>query len=264
VTIWLVARHEGWCLTSLSGMSCLCESESSRKSDYTPLHPIPVGGPFQRVAVDVLQLPPTVNGNCYVVVFMDYLTKCPEAYATSDQTAKTNSMFVEQIVSCHGIPQELLSDRGQNFLSTLMQEVGRLFASENTEHLRLSSPNGWISWKIQLHPDWDDCKMCIRQTAWLRHQITLFAACLPFLSSGINLWVVFYLVCGRDPRIPTSTVLSQKQSVYSVDVDDYKHTGETVSFIYLSYTIFHSPILVFMQQHSLCQECNIIVSLPGV
>lgn len=64
--------------------------------------------------------------NRYVVVFMDYLTKWPEAYATSDQTAKTNSTFVEQIVCHHGIPQELLSDRGQNFLSTLMQEVCRL------------------------------------------------------------------------------------------------------------------------------------------
>jgi len=92
-----------------------------------PLHHIPVGGPFQRVAVDVLQLPPTVNGNRYVVVFMDYLTKWPEAYATSDQTAETIArLFVEQIVCRHGIPQELLSDRGQNFLSTLMQEVCRL------------------------------------------------------------------------------------------------------------------------------------------
>ena len=30
---------------------------------------------------------------------------------------------MEQIVCRHGIPQELLSDRGPNFLSTLMQEV---------------------------------------------------------------------------------------------------------------------------------------------
>ena len=29
-------------------------------------------------------------------------------------------------------------------------------------------------------------------------------------------------VHGRDPRIPTKTVLSQKRSVYSVDLDDYK------------------------------------------
>ncbi len=40
-----------------------------------PLTPIPVGGLFHRVGVDILQLPLTVNGNFYVVCFVDYLTK---------------------------------------------------------------------------------------------------------------------------------------------------------------------------------------------
>ena len=42
---------------------------------YPPLTPIPVGGPFHRVGVDVLQLPVTRNGNRYVICFLDYLTK---------------------------------------------------------------------------------------------------------------------------------------------------------------------------------------------
>lgn len=40
-----------------------------------PLKSIPVGGPFQCVGVDVLQLPLTYEGNQYAIVFMDYLTK---------------------------------------------------------------------------------------------------------------------------------------------------------------------------------------------
>ena len=40
-----------------------------------PLMPIPVGGPFYRVGVDIMELPQTVNGNCYVISFVDYLTK---------------------------------------------------------------------------------------------------------------------------------------------------------------------------------------------
>ena len=34
---------------------------------HPPLMPIPAGGPFHRVGVDVLQLPLTQDGNCYVV-----------------------------------------------------------------------------------------------------------------------------------------------------------------------------------------------------
>ena len=43
------------------------------KTFRPPLVPIPIGGPFHRVAVDILQLPLTTRGNCYVAVFMNYL-----------------------------------------------------------------------------------------------------------------------------------------------------------------------------------------------
>lgn len=32
----------------------------------------------------------------------------------------------------------------------------------------------------------------------------------------------FYLLYGRDPRIPTTTLLSLKRSVYEIDLDDCK------------------------------------------
>ena len=32
----------------------------------------------------------------------------------------------------------------------------------------------------------------------------------------------FFLLYGRDPRIPTESALSQPRTVYTVDVDDYK------------------------------------------
>ena len=89
-----------------------------------PLQPIPVSGPFHRVGVDILQLPLTTKGNRYVVVFMDYITKWPEAFAIPDQTAETIAkVLVEKVICRHGIPEELLSDRGANFLSSLIQEI---------------------------------------------------------------------------------------------------------------------------------------------
>ena len=108
---------------------CLaCSSrKGTRKTCKSPLHPIPVGGPFHRVGVDVLQLPLTEKGNRYVVVFMDYLTKWPEAFAVPDEKAETIArLLVEEIVCRHGIPEELLSDRGTNFLPSLLQEVCKL------------------------------------------------------------------------------------------------------------------------------------------
>ena len=109
--------------------SCLvCATrKGTGRASRPPLQPIPVGGPFHRVGVDVLQLPKTFDGNCYVVVFADYLTKWVEAFPTSDQKAETIAkLFVESVVSRHGVPEELLSDRGPNFLSELIQEICNL------------------------------------------------------------------------------------------------------------------------------------------
>ena len=105
---------------------CLpCEARKGPgRSTRPPLQPIPVGGPFHRVGVDVLQLPLTRNGNSYVVVFLDYLTKWAEAFAVPDQQAETIAcLLTEHVISRHGVPEELLSDRGTNFLSDLIAEI---------------------------------------------------------------------------------------------------------------------------------------------
>ena len=63
-------------------------------------------------------------GNQYTVVFVDYLTKWREVFATPDQSALTIAkLLVENVVCRHGVPAQLLSDRGATFLSQLMKEV---------------------------------------------------------------------------------------------------------------------------------------------
>ena len=55
------------------------------------------------------------------------MTKWPEVYPVPDQTAHTIARtLVEGIISRHGVPTEVLSDRGRNFLSDLMREVYHL------------------------------------------------------------------------------------------------------------------------------------------
>ena len=61
------------------------------------------------------------DGNRYAVVFVDYLTKWPEVFAVPDQTVA--HLLVEKVISRHGVPTEVLSDRGSAFLSKLMEGV---------------------------------------------------------------------------------------------------------------------------------------------
>ena len=204
---------------------CLvCASrKSTGRSIRPPLTPIPVGGPFHRVGVDILQLPLTTEGNRYVVCFVDYLTKWVEAFAVADQRAETIvRLFVEEVACRHGVPEELLSDRGANFLSDLMHCVCEILGVEKI------NTSGY-------HPQTDGLverfnstlinmisKSCeVQNHDWDQH--------LPYLLFAYRSSVQestrespFCLLYGRDPRIPTETVLSKPVSPYLVDVEDYR------------------------------------------
>jgi hypothetical protein len=96
-----------------------CDS-CQRRGKYRrnePLHPIPVYEPFYQIGIDIVgPLPRTSQGNRYIVVAIDYLTKWPEAKALREATAEKVSEFIyDQIICQHGCPARILSDRGTHF-----------------------------------------------------------------------------------------------------------------------------------------------------
>ncbi len=205
--------------------SCLaCATRKGGRRTFRPsLTPIPVGGPFHRVAVDILQLPLTANGNRYVAVFMDYLTKWPEAYAIPDQKSETIAkLFVENIVCRHGIPEELLSDRGANFLSSLMQEICRLLGVKKINTSGYHPQTDGLVEKFNSTLINMMAKSCeVKDRDWdERLPYLLFAYRVSAQESTKE--SPFCLLYGRDPRIPTETVVSYVRSPYVVDLDEYK------------------------------------------
>ena len=86
--------------------AALCVTRKGTGQKTRPLiQPIPVGGPFEMVGVDVLQLSLSHQGNQYAIVFQDYLTKWPEVFAVEDQKAETiTHLLVEQTVCRHEVP----------------------------------------------------------------------------------------------------------------------------------------------------------------
>ena len=210
-----VRHHCRSCLT------CATRKGTGRPSQ-PPLQPIQVGGPFRHVGVDVLQLPLTESGNKYAVVFQDYLTKWVEAFAVPNQTAETIAkLLVEEIFCRHGAPEHLLSDRGANFLSDLVQEVCRLLnvTKVNTSGYHPQTDGlvekfnstliNMISKCCQKSKDWD------KQLPYL-----LFAYRANIQQSTKE--SPFFLLYGRDPRMPSDSALNCASTPYMVDLDDYK------------------------------------------
>lgn len=99
-----------------------CQRGVGRKVAKAPLHPLPVvDEPFKKVAIDIVgPLPRTKRGHKYI---LDFCSGYPEAIPLKRTDASTVSKALYEIFTRMGLPGEILSDQGSNFMSTLLQRV---------------------------------------------------------------------------------------------------------------------------------------------
>lgn len=86
-------------------IACTCGKNTWKKTKY-PLQPIPVEGPFDRVAMDFVgPLKLTEKGNRYLLVVSDYLTKWPEVFATPINQLRPWQGYSSRALSADMVPR---------------------------------------------------------------------------------------------------------------------------------------------------------------
>ena len=79
--------------------------------------------------------PPRENGHQYILTLVDYATRFPEAIALMRIDTPTVAEALVDMFSRLGIPEEILSDLGTQFVSECMEEVNRFLS---VRHLTIS------------------------------------------------------------------------------------------------------------------------------
>lgn len=105
-----------------------CQMSTGRAPPIAPLVPIPaVETPFERIGVDIVgPVERSQKGNRFILVICDYATRYPEAYPLREVTAKQIASALLHFFSHVGIPKEVLTDQGPNFMSRTLQQVYQL------------------------------------------------------------------------------------------------------------------------------------------
>ncbi|MCP3681087.1 MAG: transposase family protein, partial [bacterium] len=174
-----------------------------------PMNPIPVHGAFHRVGMDVLQLTPTLSGNRVVIVITNYLTKWTEGFASPDAKATNIArFFMENIVARFGCPLEIVTDRGKNFQSKLLQEICNLCA------IRKISTSSY-------HPETNGLverfnrTLCNMLSMYVTKQQNDWDLWLPYCLFAYNTAKQdstqespYFLLYGRDPRLPVDVTFN--------------------------------------------------------
>ena len=90
------------------------------------MHPVIASRPWELVAVNVLKVPISLQGNEYILVAQDYFSKWPFAVPMPDQKGeRIVQILKDQIFTVVGPPEKLHSDQGQNFEATFYRNSAK-------------------------------------------------------------------------------------------------------------------------------------------
>ena len=95
------------------------------KSKRAPLRPVDIViEPFKKIAIDIVgELPRTTTGYRYILTMVDYATRYPEAIPLRSTSSKAVADALIHYFSRVGIPDEIVSDQGSNFVSKVMAQL---------------------------------------------------------------------------------------------------------------------------------------------
>ena len=147
-----------------------------------------------------LNKPPVVKN---VLVMTDHFTRYALAVVTKDQMAKTVAkVFYEHFIAVFGMPTKLLSDRGANFMSALVEELCSVFGIQKC---RTTAYHAQCNGQVE---HFHQTLFCMigklshdKKAQWEQHLLELLQA-YNSTQSAVTGYSLHYLMFGRRPRLP--------------------------------------------------------------
>ena len=200
-----------------------------KKGGQGYLNPIKTEKPFERIGIDFVgPLSRTRNGNRYILVAMDYLTKWPEAKAMDKATAENVTEFIYKEIICrHGTPKIIMSDQGSHFKNQMMKGLCEKFKIKH----KLSSPyhpqtNGLVE-RFNRTLCESLAKISEQEDQWDEHiEEALFA--YRTSKQKTTRKTPFYLTYGRQPVLPVDEFENNRE---------IKNTGIKEDILFRKYEI---------------------------
>ena len=115
--------------------SCdVCQKKVNKGSvPKVPLQQMPlIDTSFKRLAIDLVGpiRPPSEEGHRYILTLVDFATRYPEAVSLKTIDTETVAEALVNSFNRLGIPEEILSDLGTQFVSDCMKEVTRFLSTK--------------------------------------------------------------------------------------------------------------------------------------
>ncbi|CAF0825482.1 unnamed protein product [Adineta steineri] len=169
---------------------------------------------------------PSTNGNKYILVLTDYMSKFVIARATPHNNAQTVAEFIVEVASTFGVPKQLLTDQGTHFNNELVNAIAQLLGCHHTLSTAYHpQTNGQVErWNATMRPQLN--KLASQQPAdWDKYLSAVVSAYNngEHDTTGIT---PFELMFGRNPSMvfdPTKPMVQlSKPSDYLVHMRTFR------------------------------------------
>ena len=189
--------------------------KSSHQAPVGFLQPLaPTTKPFERVGIDKLgPFKRSIDGNVHILVLTEYTTRMVFARAVPNGTAHETAKFlVEEILTRHGTPKIILTDRGVEFVAETFECIARTYGcthlTSSSYHPRTSGLterfNATIAKMIGMytdtHDDWD---------RFLPHLIFAYNTSVQETTG----YSPYFLMHGYEPTLGIEAQLNQSQTL---------------------------------------------------
>jgi transposase InsO family protein len=183
---------------------CQLAGRPNKSKKQARLHPMESSKPFARWHLDFVgELPVTRQGNRWILVAVDAATNWPIARAYQDASATTVANFLyQEIVLRFGCPQEVVSDRGSQFMSEVIAKytkrihINHKFTSafHPRSNGKVERVNGMIKSMLRkyLHGAIHEWDLYLDSAVWA----------LRIRKHAATGYSPFFLVYGREPVLP--------------------------------------------------------------
>ena len=104
--------------------ACIVADKGGRRQLNPPVKPIPFPQkPWSKLALDILgELHGTPAHARYLLVLIDLHSKWPEVRAVTHVTSSTVNLFLSDVFARWGLPEEIITDNGRQFVSREFEE----------------------------------------------------------------------------------------------------------------------------------------------